>query len=86
MKVLLSAIACDPFLGSENFVGWTAALTLAREHELWIITSERNRESLGKAAAGGMVPPNIHFVHAGRFREWHPNKMRARFQDWNEYR
>jgi glycosyltransferase involved in cell wall biosynthesis len=85
MKILLSAVACNPYLGSENYFGWTAVKVLARDHQLWVLTSRRNESDLQRATAEGLVPDNVHFVFAGQYAEWHPNRMRARLQDWGEY-
>jgi glycosyltransferase involved in cell wall biosynthesis len=85
MKVLISAVACDPYLGSENYFGWSAVQTLARDHDLWVLTSRRNEPDLQRAAEEGLVPANVRFVFAGKFRPWHPNRLRARLQDWREY-
>ncbi len=47
MKILLSAYACEPNLGSEPGVGWHWALELARlGHEVWVLTRESNRSSV----------------------------------------
>lgn len=85
MKILVSAIACNPYLGSENYFGWSAVRALANDHELWVLTSKRNLPDLARAAQEGMVPPSLHFVEAGVCRPWHPNRLRARLQDWREY-
>jgi glycosyltransferase involved in cell wall biosynthesis len=85
MKILLSAIACNPYQGSESFFGWSAVKCLSREHDLWVLTTRRNQEDLEKAEREGMVPPNVRFVYAGAFKEWHPNRMLARIQSWKEY-
>jgi glycosyltransferase involved in cell wall biosynthesis len=85
MKVLLSAIACNPYLGSENFGGWVAAQALAKDHDLWVLTTPRNRPDLERAGAEGLVPKNVRFIYAGRFNEWHRNRLRARLQSWTEY-
>jgi glycosyltransferase involved in cell wall biosynthesis len=85
MKILLSAVACNPYLGSENYFGWVAVKVLARDHELWVLTSPRNVADLQRATVEGLVPDNVHFVYAGRYSEWHRNKMRARLQSWQEY-
>ena len=58
---------------------------LARDHDLWVLTSQRNRADLEKARAEGLIPKNIEFIHLGRVQPWHPNRMRARLQDWSEY-
>jgi glycosyltransferase involved in cell wall biosynthesis len=85
MKVLVSAIACNPYLGSESYFGWSAVKCLAQDHELCVITGSRNRSDLAKAEVEGLVPPNIRFVYAGEFKEWHPNRLLARMQDWKEF-
>jgi len=85
MKVLISATACNPYLGSENYFGWAAVQALARDHQLWVLTSRRNMSDLERAAEEGLVPANVRFVFAGKFRPWHPNRMRARMQGWREY-
>jgi glycosyltransferase involved in cell wall biosynthesis len=85
MRVLVSAIACNPYLGSENYFGWAAVSCLGKEHELLVLTGRRNRTSLEKAQAEGMVPPNVRFFYAGQFKPWHPNRLLARIQSWQEY-
>jgi glycosyltransferase involved in cell wall biosynthesis len=85
MKVLISAIACNPYLGSENYFGWAAVKCLAQDHELWVITGSRNRPDLARAEAEGLVPSNVRFVYAGDFKAWHPHPLLARLQNWKEY-
>jgi glycosyltransferase involved in cell wall biosynthesis len=85
MKGLISAIACAPNSGSELYFGWSAVKALARDHELCVLTSARHRPELERAVAGGLVPANVRFVHAGHFKEYHSSRMRARFQSWTEY-
>jgi glycosyltransferase involved in cell wall biosynthesis len=85
MKVLASAIACNPYQGSENFFGWAAIKCLAREHDLWVITSARNRVDLERAQRENLVPRNVRFFYAGTFNDWHSNALRARIQSWREY-
>src|ERR1043166_299032 len=85
MKVLVSAAACNPYLGSESFFGWAAVKCLAQDHDLWVITGARNRQDLKKAEAEGLVPKNLRFIYVGKFKDWHPNRLLARFQSWREY-
>jgi glycosyltransferase involved in cell wall biosynthesis len=85
MKVLISAIACNPYLGSENYFGWAAVKALAQDHELWVLVGQRSQSDLTRATAEGLIPPNVHFIFAGDFRPWHANRMRARLQGWREY-
>ena len=85
MKILISAIACNPYLGSESHFGFSAVKCLARDHELFVITTSRDRADIEKATAAGLIPPNVHYCFAGTFHPWHPNRMRARLQGWREY-
>ncbi len=85
MKILASAIACNPYLGSENYFGWSAITALAKDHDVWVVTSRRNEPDLARAAAEGIVPRTVHFVFAGEISEWSPNRLWARVQSWKEY-
>jgi glycosyltransferase involved in cell wall biosynthesis len=85
MKALISAVACNPYLGSENFFGWAAVKCLAQDHPLWVITGSRNREDLGRAEREGLVPANVKFIYAGAHKPWHPHRQLARMQSWKEY-
>jgi glycosyltransferase involved in cell wall biosynthesis len=85
MKILISAYGCNPYQGSEGWIGWSAVRCLARDHELHVITASFNRADLARAAAAGLIPSNVHFHYGGSFKSWHPNRLRARFQGWNEY-
>lgn len=85
MKILVSAIACSPYLGSENYFGWSAVKCLSQDHELWVITASRNRGDLARAQAEGLVPTHTRFVYVGENREWHANRLWARMQIWKEF-
>lgn len=85
MKILVSAIACDPFLGSEAYFGWAAVKSLAQDHQLSVLTSSRSRPSIEKAIAEGLVSPNVCFYYIAQDQPWHPNRLRARIQSWMEY-
>lgn len=85
MKILVSALACNPRLGSESYFGWAAVQCLARDHELWVLTSPRNRDDLDRARADGKLGKNVRFIYAGRFKEWHPHRLLAHLQGWREY-
>ena len=51
MKVLATAYACEPGLGSEAGIGWNWTRQIARRHELVLITRENNVEAIERAAA-----------------------------------
>jgi glycosyltransferase involved in cell wall biosynthesis len=46
MRLLISAYACEPNLGSEPEIGLQAVLTAASQHDVWVITRENNLPSL----------------------------------------
>ena len=82
---MISAIACNPYLGSESHFGSAAIKCLARDHELCVITTIRDQPDFERAAAAGLLPPGVRYFYAGKVRPWHPNRMRARIQGWFEY-
>lgn len=45
-KILVSAYACEPNLGSEIGVGWHWVLEMSKYFDLWVVTRESNRESI----------------------------------------
>lgn len=46
MKILLSAFACAPNVGSEGGVGWRWALELAKAHDVTVVTDVTRREAI----------------------------------------
>ena len=94
MKILVSAIACNPIIGSEAYFGWSAVCALSRNHELWVIINNLAKEGTQAAVAKGEVPANIHFIYHGRseeeydgifLRPWNPNRLIARLANWLNY-
>ena len=86
MKVLVSAIACNPSGSSESHFGWQAVLAISKLHDVWVVTSERYRSAIEEAREQGEVPRNVQFLFHGLIRPWHQNRLIARFQSWLEYR
>lgn len=63
MKILLSAYACAPGVGSEQGVGWNWAIGLARaNHNVWVLTRSLARKSI-EAACSEEPHPNLCFVY-----------------------
>ena len=60
MRVLLSALACEPGRGSELEVGFRAMLAAARRHEVWVLTSADSIPSIAAAIASTEAAPRIH--------------------------
>lgn len=46
LKILVSAYACEPGLGSEIGVGWHWVLEMSHYFELWVVTRESNRHTI----------------------------------------
>jgi glycosyltransferase involved in cell wall biosynthesis len=60
-KILVSAYACEPDLGSEAGIGWNWVREIARRNEVWLITRENNVEPLAaRARAEGLA--SLHLV------------------------
>ena len=85
MKILLSSYACEPSSGSEPFIGWSSALAIAKKHEVWVATSEANRQRIDLAIESRTIPENLHFLYLGENQPPHPNRMLARLQGWRRY-
>ncbi len=62
LKVLISAYACEPGLGSEPGVGWNLACSLGTLHDVWVITRANNRSSIESALADAPMA-SVHWVY-----------------------
>ena len=51
LKVLASAYACSPLLGSEQAVGWGWVNAIARRHEVWVITADFHQRDIDTEVA-----------------------------------
>jgi glycosyltransferase involved in cell wall biosynthesis len=60
MKVLLSALSCEPDRGSEPEVGFRALLAAASEHEVWAITLSHSVGRILDALQGDPRTSRIH--------------------------
>lgn len=85
MKILVSAYACDPYLGSEPGVGWAGVCRIARSHEVFVLTGDRNRAGWEKAAAEQQIPQNIHARFLRHCEPYSENRLIARLQSWFYY-
>ncbi|NJN10975.1 MAG: glycosyltransferase [Richelia sp. RM1_1_1] len=61
-KVLISAYACRPNMGSEPGVGWNTVQELAKYHQVWVLTREDNRPSI-KAELQLNPLPGLEFIY-----------------------
>jgi glycosyltransferase involved in cell wall biosynthesis len=62
LRILISAYACEPGIGSEPGVGWNWTQQMGRYHEVWVITRANNQEPIEKALAAKPLP-NVHWVY-----------------------
>ena len=85
MRVLLSAIACHPELGSEAKVGWDAAQAVAEQHECHVITHIGSKKAIEQKQAEGNAT-QIKFHYFGSEFTWHPSRFVARLQSWLIFR
>lgn len=79
IKVLLSAYACEPGRGSEPGVGWNIAREIARNHQVWVLTSNTHRSAI-EAELKQHPVPNLHFIYLdplGWIYDWSQEGKRA---------
>src|SRR5512138_2192748 len=60
MKILISAMACEPGSGSELEVGFRAMLAAARAHEVWVLTNKDSIPGLRRGLEGRPEAGRIH--------------------------
>lgn len=70
MKILLSVFECNPYVGSDCYVGWSYAVNLAKRHEVFALTRKENRESIERYLIENEVEgkENLHFYYLERSR------------------
>lgn len=61
MRILLSAFAFAPNVGSEPGVGWRWAIELAKHHQVTVVTDVTRRELV--EAGGVQIPENVEVVY-----------------------
>lgn len=68
MKIILSVFECNPFRGSDSYVGWSYTVNIARYHEVFALTREENREDIEQYFSQNNDPvlKNIHFIYIPR--------------------
>jgi glycosyltransferase involved in cell wall biosynthesis len=60
MKILMSALACEPGKGSELEVGFQAMLAAARQHDVWVLTNKDTLPAVAQAIEGRPELERIH--------------------------
>ena len=66
LKILLSAYACEPGRGSEPGVGWNMAVEIAKNHRVWVFTSNTHRDEI-EAELSIRPIANLNFVYFDPF-------------------
>lgn len=61
MKILLSAFAFAPNVGSEPGIGWRWAIELARNHKVTVVTDVTRRDAI--EAFGELLPTNLEICY-----------------------
>ncbi len=61
LKILLSALACEPNRGSEPEVGYRALLAAASQHEVWVLTLPESISAISRELSGDPRRSRIHF-------------------------
>jgi glycosyltransferase involved in cell wall biosynthesis len=80
LRVLLSAYACEPYKGSEPFVGWNWALQMARLHDVTVVTRGNNQLAIedGLTKVDGPHPNFIYYTMPKPFLDWKRSWMPVR--------
>lgn len=62
LKVLVSAYACRPNMGSEPGVGWNVVRELVKNHKVWVFTRYDNRPTIEAELVSNPIP-GLHIVY-----------------------
>ncbi len=62
LRVLISAYACEPGMGSDPGVGWNWVRQIARFHEVWVMTRANNRGAIENSLERASLP-NVHWIY-----------------------
>ena len=81
MKILLSALACDPGKGSELEVGFRALLAAASRHEVWVLTNSAAVSTVRRALHEYGYADRVHLegIHFEVDDEMYPQLSVPRF-------
>lgn len=68
MKIILSVFECNPFRGSDSYVGWSYTVNMARYHEVFALTRAENRADIERYFSENTdsVQNRVHFVYIPR--------------------
>lgn len=80
MKILVSAIACNPVTGSDAYFGWSAVLALASLGEVHVLTHGFSRAFISPQDEASLQGVKFHFL--GHPKHLSRNGLLARVQSW----
>lgn len=68
LKIILSVFECNPYKGSDSYVGWAYTVNMARYHEVFALTRVENREDIERYLSENCdaVLKQIHFIYIPR--------------------
>ncbi|MFI3321284.1 MAG: glycosyltransferase [Rikenellaceae bacterium] len=72
-KILISAYACEPNMGSEIGVGWHWVVEMSKYFDLWVLTRESNRQNIENYLADNPIencPAFLYYDLPYRWRFW----------------
>ncbi|MEO1395133.1 MAG: glycosyltransferase family 4 protein [Cyanobacteria bacterium J06634_5] len=83
LKILISAYACRPNVGSEPGVGWNITRTLAQYHELFVFTRSDNRPAI-EAELQNHPSDNLKFIYLDppKWVSWLPSAQLPHYYFW----
>lgn len=61
-KILVSAYACEPNMGTEIGVGWHWTLEMSKYFEVWVLTRKSNQANIEKWISESPVQYDIHYI------------------------
>ena len=88
MKILLSALACEPGKGSEPEVGFQTMLAASSSHEVWVMTLTQSVPLIKRAIKGLDLAGRIHLegisfgVEDERLNQLSPVGFHRRYDRW----
>jgi glycosyltransferase involved in cell wall biosynthesis len=90
MKVLVSALACEPDRGSEPEVGFRTLLAAAAEHEVWVLTLPESVSAIERALEGDPRAQRIHLeaipfnAKRGFIRDLTSSEFHREYDRWQQ--
>ena len=62
LNILISAYACNPYLGSESQVGWNFTSRMSKKHKITVLTSSKNKKDINSFFKRNPKNPKLKFI------------------------